>query len=172
MGVRDAWLGVGDSSSLVGEDEGLEFFVDLGEQVWVVDIIALSEVLAFFHEFLLVGVDLALDYIEVNGELLEDKGRAHCIDLHHKRERHDVEHIALVELAVLQHVVEEVVLAADLPVMLEVVHCLLLKRMVRQSFELDPRTDRRPLEMEQRVEVMRLHPVVVPLLQRLPYQMA
>ena len=84
MGVRDAWLGVGDSSSLVGEDEGLEFFVDLGEQVWVVDIIALSEVLAFFHEFLLVGVDLALDYIEVNGEFFEDKGRAHCIDLHHK----------------------------------------------------------------------------------------
>ena len=105
---------------------------------------------------------MGLDDVEVNRELLENKGRAHCVDFHHKRERHDIKYISFVEFAVLKHVGKEVVFGADLPVVLKVVHHLLLVRMVRHPLELNLTTHGSPLEVKQRVEVMRLNPVSIP----------
>ena len=116
---------------------------------------------ALFGHLLLVEVDLGLDYIEVNGELLKHEGRAHCVHFYHEGERHDIEHISLIQLTVLKHVGEEVVFSAYFPVVLEVIHHLFLVRVIRHPLELDALADRRPFEMEECVEVMGLNPVCI-----------
>ena len=83
--------------------------------------------IAFGRFLRFISINLALNYIEIYGELFKHKGRAHCIHLHHKGEWHNIEHIAFVQFTILEQVVKQHVFRRHFPVVLEMVHHLSLE---------------------------------------------